>query len=118
MKEQIIKNLKKQKAAILKVKIAADLTTPVLTFLKLKQHFPKNNFLYESVEKGKNKARFSIIGLKPDLMWKIKDKIAYLNEYFAYNPDNFTKIKENPLENLRKLINSSKIDDLESDLPV
>ncbi len=118
MKEQIIKNLKKQKAAILKVKIAADLTTPVLTFLKLKQHFPKNNFLYESVEKGKNKARFSIIGLKPDLMWKIKDKIAYLNEDFAYNPDNFTKIKENPLENLRKLINSSKIDDLESDLPV
>ena len=78
MKINIIKKLEQKKSVILKVKISSDLTTPVLTFLKLKKYFPKNNFLYESVEKGKNRARFSIIGLKPDLMWKIKDKIPIL----------------------------------------
>lgn len=118
MNKKIIKNLKQQKPAILKVKILADLTTPVLTFLKLKEHFPKNNFLYESVEKGKNKSRFSIIGLKPDLMWKIQDNYAYLNENFTKNPENFTKIEEDPLKNLKKLINSCKIPDISSDLPV
>lgn len=118
MKEKIITNLEQNKSAILKVKISADLTNPVLTFLKLKEYFPKNNFLYESVEKGKNKSRFSIIGLKPDLMWKIKDNKAHLNENFEENPDNFTKIEEHPLKNLKKLINSCKITDISSDLPV
>ena len=118
MKINIIKKLEQKKSVILKVKISSDLTTPVLTFLKLKKYFPKNNFLYESVEKGKNRARFSIIGLKPDLMWKIKDKIAYFNENFEENSENFIKITENPLENLRKLINSCKINDIKSDLPV
>tara|TARA_B110000259_G_scaffold182219_1_gene225478 strand:- start:19269 stop:20753 length:1485 start_codon:yes stop_codon:yes gene_type:complete len=118
MKINIIKKLEQKKSVILKVKISSDLTTPVLTFLKLKKYFPKNNFLYESVEKGKNRARFSIIGLKPDLMWKIKDKIAYFNENFEENSENFIKITEKPLENLRKLINSCKINDIKSDLPV
>lgn len=118
MNKKIIQNLEQKKPAILKVKILADLTNPVLTFLKLKEHFPKNNFLYESVEKGKNKSRFSIIGLKPDLMWKIQDNYAYLNENFTKNPENFTKIEEDPLKNLKKLINSCKIPDISSDLPV
>ena len=118
MKEKIINNLNKKGATILKVKISADLTTPVLTFLKLKEYFPKNNFLYESVEKGKNKARFSIIGLKPDLMWKIKDNNAYFNDNFEENQNDFTKINEHPLQNLKKLINSCKIKDIESNLPV
>lgn len=117
-KEKIIQNLEQNKPAILKVKIAADLTNPVLTFLKLKEYFPKSNFLYESVEKGKNKSRFSIIGLKPDLMWKIQDNLVYFNDNFAENEGDFVEISDNPLTNLRNLINSCKIEDIESDLPV
>ena len=37
----------------------------------------KNSFLFESVEKGINRGRYTIIGLNPDKMWDInKNKIT------------------------------------------
>ena len=50
-------------------KIIADKETPVSIFEKICSD--KNNcFLLESVTGGENKARYSIIGLKPDLIWE------------------------------------------------
>ena len=45
-------------------------------------------FLFESVEKGSQKGRYSVIGLKPDLIWecrnnncKVTDKTLKKNYY-------------------------------------
>ena len=47
----------------------ADLETPVSTMLKLAEG-RANSFLLESVEGGAVRGRYSVIGLKPDLIWR------------------------------------------------
>ena len=37
----------------------------------------KNSFIFESVEKGKIKGRYTIIGLNPDKIWDIKKKLNH-----------------------------------------
>ena len=64
----------------------------------------KNSFIFESVEKGAVKGRYTIIGLNPDKIWDINDNIITLN----YKGKK-TKIKTTPLKYLNKLINSFKI---------
>ena len=65
----------------------------------------KNSFIFESVEKGKIRGRYTIIGLNPDKIWDIKGK----NVTTFYN--NKKKItKANPLLFLNNLINDFKID--------
>ena len=48
----------------------ADLETPVAAYLKLARRAKPNTFLLESVEGGAARGRYSIIGLKPDLIWR------------------------------------------------
>ena len=50
----------------------SDLETPVLALLKLGAETP-GSFLFESVQGGAWRGRYSIIGLKPDLVWRIRD---------------------------------------------
>ena len=50
-------------------KIIADKETPVSIFEKVCAN-QNNCFLLESVTGGENKARYSIIGMKPDLVWE------------------------------------------------
>ena len=52
-------------------KLIADLETPVSAFLKLAEG-RDNAFLLESVQGGENRGRYSIIGLKPDLIWRCR----------------------------------------------
>ena len=58
--------------------LIADLETPVSAMLKLADG-RSNSFLLESVEGGKVRGRFSIIGMNPDIIWKFKKKIAQIN---------------------------------------
>ena len=39
----------------------------------------KNSFLFESVEKGVNRGRYTIIGLNPDKIWDINKNKIILN---------------------------------------
>ena len=64
----------------------------------------KNSFIFESVEKGAVKGRYTIIGLNPDKIWDINNNIITLN----YKGKK-TKIKTTPLKYLNKLINNFKI---------
>ena len=64
----------------------------------------KNSFIFESVEKGAVKGRYTIIGLNPDKIWDINDNIITL-DYKGKK----TKIKTTPLKYLNKLINNFKI---------
>ena len=64
----------------------------------------KNSFIFESVEKGKIKGRYTIIGLNPDKIWDINKGTVIENH-------NGTKrlIKKKPLDFLNNLINNFKI---------
>ena len=59
------------KPRALYVRLIADLETPVSAFLKL-AHERANAFLFESVQGGEARGRYSVIGLKPDLIWRCR----------------------------------------------
>ena len=64
----------------------------------------KNSFLFESVEKGKIRGRYTIIGLNPDKIWEINKKkitITFNGKKKIVNKD--------PLPFLNNLINDFKI---------
>ena len=64
----------------------------------------KNSFIFESVEKGTIKGRYTIIGLNPDKIWDINKDIITLDELGKK-----TKVKANPLKFINKLIEDFKI---------
>ena len=64
----------------------------------------KNSFIFESVEKGTIKGRYTIIGLNPDKIWDINKSIITVN-----SSDKKTKIKSDPLKYINKLIKEFKI---------
>jgi len=51
--------------------LVADLETPVSAMLKLAEGRPYS-FLLESVTSGEIRGRYSLIGLKPDLVWRCR----------------------------------------------
>ncbi len=64
----------------------------------------KNSFIFESVEKGVQRGRYTIIGLNPDKIWDINSNIITL-----ISNKKKTRIKANPLKYLNKLIKDFKI---------
>ena len=64
----------------------------------------KNSFIFESVEKGTVKGRYTIIGLNPDKIWDINKNIITLNNLGKKN-----KIKADPLKFINKLIKDFNI---------
>ncbi|MFO1247575.1 MAG: anthranilate synthase component I, partial [Alphaproteobacteria bacterium] len=94
------------KAQLVFTRLVADLETPVSAFLKLAQNQDgsgkDNAFLLESVQGGETRGRYSIIGLKPDLVWRCRGGQAEINRN-ALNEDRFTPDSDKPLVSLRKL---------------
>ena len=45
------------------------------------------SFLFESVEGGATRGRYSIIGLEPDLVWRADGARAEINRVAAHRPD-------------------------------
>jgi len=88
--------------------LVADLETPVSAFLKIADGRPMS-FLFESVEGGAVRGRYSIIGLEPDLIWRIHGSRAEINRSPRQAPDAFVACKEAPLPALRSLIAESRI---------
>ena len=90
---------------VLFTSFAADVHTPISSLLKLEKE--KYLFLFESVERGSQKGRYSVIGLKPDLIWECKNgitKIKKSNKNIIRK-----KINSDPLDNLRKIIEENKL---------
>jgi anthranilate synthase component I len=93
--------------------LVADLETPVSTFLKIagtkfKDSSPVS-FLLESVEGGEVRGRYSIIGLQPDVVFRINGAHAEINRAPEINPDEFAPVDGAPLEALRALLTESRI---------
>ena len=59
----------------------------------------KNSFIFESVEKGKIKGRYTIFGKNPDKIWEFNNKKCYI-----YNGNKKKVLKGNPKENIEKII--------------
>jgi anthranilate synthase component 1 len=109
-KNQFDSAIKNFSATVLFKKIPTDIITPVTACLKVEKHFPKHHFLFESAENGNNKGRFSLLGFMPDLAWKCDGKKSFLNSDFEKNPQNFSEEAGDVFQNLRNLIEKSKID--------
>jgi len=90
-------------------KLVADLETPVSAFLKLAEG-RDNAFLFESVQGGEARGRYSIVGMKPDLIWRYRDGKAEINRSARSAPDAFVPDAEiNPLQSLRALIAQTRV---------
>ena len=101
---------------VLATRLVADLETPVSALMKLKpgaQHI----FLLESVEGGAVRGRYSLIGLNPDVVWKVEGGKAHLNRTALADTNGpFVEDARPPLASLRALLAESRID-LPADLP-
>jgi len=97
-------------------RLAADLDTPVSLMLKLAQA-RANSFMLESVTGGEVRGRYSVIGMKPDLIWECRGKGSRINRAARFDPDGFEDIPgDDPLAALRALLAESRIT-LPADLP-
>ncbi len=96
-------------------KVVADLDTPVSLMLKLTQG-RKDSFILESVTGGEVRGRYSIIGMKPDLIWQCHGKKASLNRDARFDETAFKDEAADPLTSLRALLAESAID-LPEELP-
>ena len=96
-------------------RLAADLDTPVSVMLKLSDA-QKDSFILESVTGGEIRGRYSIIGHKPDLIWRCHGTTSDLNREARFDPKNFVAQDGNPLDGLRALIAECRIN-MPADLP-
>ncbi|WP_439120552.1 anthranilate synthase component I [Marivita sp.] len=96
-------------------RLAADLDTPVSLMLKL-TGAAKDAFVLESVTGGEVRGRYSIIGMKPDVIWQCHGTQSRINRAARYDPDAFEPQDGDPLTTLRALIAESRIG-LPDDLP-
>ncbi|WP_371055404.1 anthranilate synthase component I [Rhodosalinus sp. K401] len=97
------------------IRLAADLDTPVSLMLKLAGP-SRDAFMLESVTGGEVRGRYSIIGMKPDLVWECRGTESRINRTARFDPDAFEVEAGDPLANLRALIAESRID-MPDDLP-
>ena len=94
---------------ILSTRLVADLETPVSAMIKLTRN-ARYSFLLESVEGGAVRGRYSIIGMNPDLIWKVENGRALVNRKAGVNPDGpFETQAQSPLLALRALLAESRI---------
>jgi anthranilate synthase component 1 len=99
----------KGEAQIVSTRLVADLETPVSAMLKLTRN-ARYSFLLESVEGGAVRGRYSIIGMNPDLIWKVLGNKASINRRALLTPDGpFEAIALQPLESLRAVLAESRI---------
>ena len=93
-----------------------DLETPISAFLKLGWQ-ETNAFLFESVEGGAWRGRYSILTLWPDLVWRAFGERAEIARGEAAIAENrFEPESDDSLTSLRRLYRDSAFD-LPSDLP-
>ena len=65
----------------------------------------KNSFIFESVEKGKIKGRYTIFGKNPDKIWEFNDNNSYL-----IKDKKKIKLKDKPNQLIEKIIEEFKFD--------
>ena len=90
-------------------RLAADLDTPVSLMLKLAEA-RTDTFMLESVTGGEVRGRYSVVGMKPDLIWQCHGTTARINREARFDAQAFVAQKKPPLDALRDLIAESRVD--------
>ncbi|HOZ31741.1 MAG TPA: anthranilate synthase component I [Tabrizicola sp.] len=90
-------------------RLAADLDTPVSLMLKLGDA-RSDTFMLESVTGGEVRGRYSIVGMKPDLIWDCRGDKSRINREARFDRQAFADLPGHPLETLRALIAECRID--------
>ena len=65
----------------------------------------KNSFIFESVEKGKIKGRYTIFGKNPDKIWEFNNNNSYLIQ-----KNKKTKLRDNPKNLIEQIIENFKFE--------
>jgi anthranilate synthase component I len=97
------------RAQVVSTSLVADLETPVSAMLKLADGRPFS-FLLESVTGGAVRGRYSILGVKPDLIWRCRGDAAEINRSARFDPGAFMPCILPALDSLRQLIAESRVD--------
>lgn len=97
------------------IRLAADLDTPVSLMLKLAEAAPMS-FMLESVTGGEVRGRYSIVGMKPDLIWDCRDGRARINRQARFS-DQYQAETGPALDSLRALIAESRIEEMPEGVP-
>ncbi|TDX27690.1 anthranilate synthase component I [Rhodovulum visakhapatnamense] len=103
------------RAQVVYARLAADLDTPVSLMLKL-AGARTDSFMLESVTGGEVRGRYSVVGLKPDLIWECRGETSRVNRMARFDPDAFEPMEGHPLASLRRILAESAID-MPEDLP-
>ena len=90
-------------------RLVADLETPVSAYLKLTRDRRGAAFLLESVEGGAARGRYSMIGLDPDVIFRVVGDRAEINRAALDDASVFTPCEAAPLVALRQLIAESAV---------
>jgi len=86
-----------------------DLETPVSAYLKI-AHGKPYAFLFESVEGGAWRGRYSIIAMNPDLVWRCRGEMAEIARDDGAGLGAFTADTSPSLESLKNLIARSRME--------
>jgi anthranilate synthase component 1 len=86
-----------------------DLETPVSAYLKI-AHGRPYAFLFESVEGGAWRGRYSIVAMNPDLVWRCRGDQAEIARGEGIAADRFTTIPGGALDSLRDLASACRLD--------
>ena len=90
MKDEFKRLYEAGQTQILALDLAADLETPISAGLKLGIGRKPYGFLLESAEDGERRGRYSVIGLAPNLIWRVRDGRVEINERALIEPSAFT----------------------------
>lgn len=97
------------KNQIVWARLAADLDTPVSLMLKLGDA-RADTFMLESVTGGEVRGRYSIVGMKPDLVWQCHGTQSRINREARFDRQSFTDLPGPPLQTLRDLLAECRIE--------
>ncbi len=97
------------KNQIVWARLAADLDTPVSLMLKLGDA-RADTFMLESVTGGEVRGRYSIVGMKPDLVWQCHGEKSRINREARFERQSFSDLAGHPLQTLRDLLAECRIE--------
>ncbi len=101
--EEFERNWSAGKNQLIWTRLAADLDTPVSLMLKLGEA-RTDTFMLESVTGGEVRGRYSIVGMKPDLIWRCNGTQSEINREARFDAQAFHPLEGHPLATLRTLI--------------
>jgi anthranilate synthase component 1 len=107
--EAALAALREGKPALVWRRVIADSETPVGAGAKLIES-GRGDFLLESVQGGEVRARYSLLGLDPDLVFRAVGKTAEINRIWQHDRAAFEPLAKDPLTELRALVAACHID--------